>query len=130
MDTATLKLVATRILEECPGELVSIYALLADKAESAVRSGHSIDIHQVAAEKIRQPRCSERHHLEGGPCAATWVLYGGKQAGRQNRGDFAMDHGADADCSTTALSLQPPTRIARTGSSLPQLRHVTPLEVV
>ncbi|KAK4243624.1 hypothetical protein C7999DRAFT_18045, partial [Corynascus novoguineensis] len=54
MDTATLKLLATRILEECPGQFVSLCASLADQAESAVRLGHSIDIHQVAAEKIRQ----------------------------------------------------------------------------
>lgn len=53
MDTATLKLVATRILE-FPSNLVSICASLADKAESAVRLGHSIDMRQVAAEEIRQ----------------------------------------------------------------------------
>jgi hypothetical protein len=54
MDTATLKLVVTRILEQCPSKLVSVCDSLADKAESAVRLNHSIDMRQAAAEEVRR----------------------------------------------------------------------------
>ncbi|EGU82789.1 hypothetical protein FOXB_06696 [Fusarium oxysporum f. sp. conglutinans Fo5176] len=53
-DSATLKLVAARVLEECPKELVQISIQLAERVESAVRSDLLFDMRQVTAARIRQ----------------------------------------------------------------------------
>lgn len=54
LDSATLKLVGTRILEECPERLVRICTHLADRAESAVRFDRPFDMGELSAAKIKE----------------------------------------------------------------------------
>lgn len=52
-DGATLKLVAARILETCPGLLVGICTSLSEAVETAAGSSPSVDTRQFVAAQIR-----------------------------------------------------------------------------
>ena len=53
-DNPTLKMVAAKVLERCPGPLVSVCVRLARNAEAAASCNRALDLHLFAAAQVAE----------------------------------------------------------------------------